>query len=310
MAILFSSTSDDPAAWRAMLTAELGADPDLRVWPDAGAAGEIDVALVWRAKPGVLAELSNLKLIQSLGMGVDHIFADPDLPKGVPVARLIDPDMIRQMSEYVLHAVLRHHRGIDRYDAQQRAGEWQKHPLADTEVTRVGVLGLGAIGADTAARLRDLGFRVAGWSRSPKAIDGIESFHGEGGFAAFLGRSDIVVCLLPLTSETRGILDSSAFAALPRGAYVVNLARGAHLVEPDLLAALDSGHLSGAALDVFAVEPLPAGHPFWSHPKVHVTPHIAGLTNPRTSAAQVAENIRRVRAGQAPLNLVDPAKGY
>lgn len=310
MAILFSSTSDDPDAWRKMLAAELGADPDLRVWPDTGEADEIDVALVWRAEAGMLAGFPNLRLIQSLGMGVDHVFADPDLPPGVPVARLIDPDMVRQMSEYVLHAVLRHHRGIDRYDAQQRAGEWLKHPLADTEATRVGVLGLGAIGADTAMRLRDLGFKVAGWSRGPKSVAGIESFHGSGGFMPFLARSAILVCLLPLTPETKGILDARAFAGLPRGAYVVNLARGAHLVEADLLAALDSGQISGAALDVFETEPLPAGHPFWHHPKVHVTPHIAGLTNPRTAAAQVAENIRRVRTGQPPFNLVDPAKGY
>jgi glyoxylate/hydroxypyruvate reductase A len=172
------------------------------------------------------------------------------------------------------------------------------------------VLGLGAIGGDTAAKLASLGFQVAGWSRTPKALEGIESFHGEAGFLPFLQRTDILVCLLPLTPETTGVLDARAFAALPAGAYVINLARGGHVVEEDLLAAIDGGHLAGATLDVFQTEPLPNGHPFWAHPKVHVTPHIAGLTNPRTSAAQVIENIRRVRAGQPPLNLVDAARGY
>jgi glyoxylate/hydroxypyruvate reductase A len=309
MSLLFISKSDDPDAWRAMLAEGLP-DLEVRVWPEAGDPAEIEFALAWKPKPGVLAGFPNLKLIQSLGMGVDHIFVDPDLPAGVPVARLVDPDMVRQMGEYVIFAALRHHRRMDDYDANQRAGRWRQAGLRDTPLVRAGVLGLGAIGSDTAAKLAMLGFQVAGWSRSPKSLDGIESFHGEDGFLPFLQRTDILVCLLPLTPETNGILDARAFAALPEGAYVINLARGGHVVEEDLLAAIDGGHVAGATLDVFQTEPLPDGHPFWAHPKVHVTPHIAGLTNPRTSAAQVIENIRRVRAGQPPLNLVDAAKGY
>ncbi len=309
MALLFISKSDDPDAWRAMLAEGLP-DLDVRVWPEAGDLSEIEYALAWKPEPGLLARFPNLKLIQSLGMGVDHIFVDPDLPAGVPVARLVDPDMVRQMGEYVIFAALRHHRRMDEYDANQRAGLWHQAGLRDTPLVRAGVLGLGAIGGDTAMKLAALGFQVAGWSRTPKSLKGIESFHGDDGFAAFLQRTDILVCLLPLTPETLGILDAAAFAALPEGAYVINLARGGHVVEDDLLAAIDRGHIAGATLDVFQTEPLPDGHPFWAHPKIHVTPHIAGLTNPRTSAAQVIENIRRVRSGEAPLNLVDAARGY
>ncbi|MEJ2121157.1 MAG: glyoxylate/hydroxypyruvate reductase A [Alphaproteobacteria bacterium] len=309
MPLLFISKSDDPHAWRAMLAEGLP-DLEVRVWPEAGDPSEIEFALAWKPEAGLLARFSNLKLIQSLGMGVDHIFVDPELPEGVPVARLVDPDMVRQMGEYVIFAALRHHRHMDAYDANQRAGRWASAGLRDTPLVRAGVLGLGAIGGDTAMKLASLGFQVAGWSRTPKSLDGIESFHGDDGFAAFLQRTDILVCLLPLTPETLGILDAAAFGTLPEGAYVINLARGGHVVEDDLLAAIDRGHIAGATLDVFQTEPLPDGHPFWAHPKVHVTPHIAGLTNPRTSAAQVIENIRRVRAGEAPHNLVDAARGY
>ena len=309
MPLLFISKSDDPVAWTAMLADALP-ELEVRIWPAAGDPAEIEFALVWKPEPGVLAGFPNLKLIQALGMGVDHIFCDPDLPAGVPVARLVDPDMVRQMSEYVIFAALRHHRRMDDYDANQRAGIWRGAGLRDTPEVRAGVLGLGEIGRDAARKLALLGFEVAGWSRTEKTLDGIESFHGAGGLIPFLARSDIVVCLLALTPETQGILDARAFAALPAGACVINLARGGHLVEADLLAALDRGHLAGAMLDVFETEPLPRGHPFWSHPKVHVTPHIAGLTNPRTAAAQVVENIRRVQAGEAPRNLVDAARGY
>jgi len=309
MPLLFISKSDDPDAWRTMLGEAL-AELEVRIWPEAGDPIEIEIALAWKPQPGLLAGFPNLKLIQSLGMGVDHLFVDPDLPAGVPVARLVDPDMVRQMSEYAIFAALRHHRRMDAYDANQRAGRWASAGLRDTPEVRAGVLGLGAIGGDTARKLALLGFEVAGWSRTEKSLDGIESFHGDEGLTAFLNRTDILICLLPLTPETHGILDARAFSALPQGAYVINLARGGHVVEADLLAALERGHLAGATLDVFETEPLPAGHAFWDHPKTHITPHVAGLTNPRTSAAQVVENIRRVRAGRPPLNLVDAARGY
>lgn len=309
MRLLFISKSDPSAAWREHFDATMP-EIEMRVWPDAGDPAEIDAALVWKPKPGVLASFPNLKLIQSLGMGVDHIFNDPDLPAGVPIARMVDPGLVDQMSEYILFAVLRHYRRMDDYDAQQRAGEWREHRIGPPGDVGVGILGLGTIGQDAGAKLDRLGFSVAGWSRSAKDVPGIESVAGDAALDGFLARSDVLVCVLPLTPETQGILNAETFAKLPKGAYVINVARGGHLVEADLLAAIDEGHLSGATLDVFETEPLPATSPLWSHPKVHITPHIAGLTNASTAAEQVVENLRRVRDGQPPLNQVDPKKGY
>lgn len=307
--LLFYSKADDAAAWADRLQAQLPA-LEVRVWPDTGDVAEIDYALVWKPKPGLLAGLPNLRLILSLGMGVDHIFIDPDLPTGVPVARIVDPNMAGQMSEWVLLAVLREHRQAALYGAQQRAHAWEQHPIPDTEMTTIGVMGLGELGADAATKLAMIGFPVVGWSRSAKTIDGVECYDGAEGLRAFLARSQYLVCLLPLTPETEGIIDAELLSALPQGAHVINSARGGHVVEEDLLAAIDRGHISGATLDVFRSEPLPTDHAFWDHPKIHVFPHMSALTNPRTAADQVAENIRRCEAGEPILNQVDPKKGY
>lgn len=310
LALLFYSNADSKAAWKQRLAA-LDPSVTVRVWPDAGDLATIDAALVWKPQHGLLAELPRLKLILSLGMGVDHIFADPLLPKHVPVARLVDPDLINRMSAYCALAVLRYHRNADAYDAFQRARTWKALPGEPAAADRrVGILGLGEIGRDLASKLAPFGFRLAGWSRSPRQVPGVESFHGRDGFKPFLARSEVVVCLLPLTPETDGILNAEAFAALPKGAVVINAARGGHVVDADLIAALDSGHLAAAQLDVFRQEPLPADHPFWMHPKIRITPHNAGITNPDTAAAQIVENLRRLRAGEALMNVVDPARGY
>ena len=308
--LLFHSNADSKADWKKRLAA-LDPTIEVRVWPAAGDLAEIEAALVWKPPAGLMAKLPRLKLILSLGMGVDHVFADPMLPRHVPVARLVDPDLINRMSEYCALAVLRYHRNADVYDASQRARKWQ--PLANEPAgaeRRVGILGMGEIGRDLAAKLAPFGFKLAGWSRTPKRLPGIESFHGDAGLKPFLARSEIAVCLLPLTPETEGILGAGAFAALPKGAVVINAARGGHVVEPDLIAAIDSGHLAAAQLDVFRQEPLPADHPFWAHPKIRVTPHNAGTTNPNTAAAQIVENLRRLRAGETLINIVDPARGY
>jgi glyoxylate/hydroxypyruvate reductase A len=309
MALLFYSAVDDPDEWTAALRAH---DPNLevRVWPDIGDVEDIHAALVWRPKTGLLASMPNLTLIQSLGAGIDHVLRDTALPDGVPVARLVDPALTDQMVEYVVLAALHHHRRVEDYRGFQARGEWHQLPPADTGATRVGVMGVGVIGAKVAAALAGLGFQTAGWSRTPSTLDGIEPFHGADGLGPFLARSDIVACLLPLTAGTEGILDAAAFAALPSGGYVINAARGGHLVEADLLAALDSGHLSGAWLDVCHDEPLPPENPLWHHRRVILTPHIAGWVLPRTASAQVVENIGLVRAGKPPLNLVDRARGY
>ena len=308
MAMLFASSVDDPRAWGAALAAH-APELELRVWPDAGRADEIDSALVWRPEPGLLAALPALRVVFSLGAGVDHVFADDSLPD-VPVVRLVDPALTRQMVEYVVLAALHHHRRMDNYRAFQARAEWRQLAPNDAATRRVGVMGLGEIGRACAAALAGSGFAVAGWRRGAEAVPGIDCYHGVDGLGPFLARSDILVCLLPLTPETEGILGAETFARLPRGAYVVNAARGGHQDEAALLAALESGHLSGAWLDVGRTEPLPASSPLWRHPRVTLTPHIAGQVVPETAAAQVVENWRRVRAGQAPRHVVDPACGY
>jgi glyoxylate/hydroxypyruvate reductase A len=309
MAVMFYSEPDDPLEWYRAL-AEHIPDLDFRTWPEVGDVSEVEVALVWLPPEGELRRYPNLKAILSLAAGVDALVSDHSLPPGVPIARLIDPGLTRTMTEFVLLSVLRHHRHIDAFERRQREGQWVYELPPDVTERRVGVIGLGVLGGEAAAALRDHGFRVTGWSRSAKDLDGLECFHGEDGLAPFLGRTEILVCLLPLTPATENILGAGLFAALPEGAYVVNVARGRHLVEEDLLAALASGHISGATLDVFRDEPLPAGHPFWSHPKVLVTPHIAAAGNPRTAAPQMAENIRRAVAGEPLLDVVDVGVGY
>jgi glyoxylate/hydroxypyruvate reductase A len=309
MALLFRSTVDSSARWRAQLT-RLTSELEVRVWPEIGNPAEIDYALVWRPEPGFLASLPNLKLILSLGAGVDHLLGDPQLPHHIPIVRLVDPHMTDAMSEYVVLQVLRLHRRDLDYRAQQEAGVWRELDQQNAVERRVGILGLGELGQDAAKKLKALGFDVAGWSRSDKNLAGIASYAGAAGLAPLLGRSEIVVCLLPLTTETERILNASTLALLPKGAALVNAARGAHLVEDDLLATLASGQVSAAVLDVFREEPLPADHPFWHHPRVVMTPHVAAFTNPATAAPIILDNIRRFEDGRPLLNRIDPARGY
>ncbi len=307
MAVLVRS--DSAESWKAELRKQFP-DLEVRIWPAIGDPRDIDVAIVWQPQPGLLASLPKLRLIASLGAGVDHLFVDPELPRHVPIVRLVDPYMTEAMSEYVLTQVLRLHRQDLAYLTQQRAGVWREHAQPNAAERRVGILGLGTLGRDAARKLAVMGFQVAGWSRREKRLPGIESFHGEGGLEALARRSEILVCLLPLTPDTDGILDRRLFARMPRGGAIVNPARGGHLVEADLIAALDGGQLSAAVLDVFREEPLPADHRFWSHPRIIVTPHVAAATNPATAALVIADNLRRLYQGRPLLNLVDPQRQY
>jgi glyoxylate/hydroxypyruvate reductase A len=309
MVLLYRSQSDAAALWLGELRKFIP-DLEMRVFPEIGDVRDIDAALVWKPQPGLLASLPNLKLIVSLGAGVDHLLADATTPRHVPIARLVDPYMTEAMSEYVLTQVLRIHRQDFAYRAQQRERVWRERPQPNALERRVGVLGLGELGSDAARKLSVLGFEVAGWSRRERRLPGMESFHGADGLIALARRSDILVCLLPLTRETAGLLDARLVAAMPRGGAIVNAARGPHLVEADLLAALESGQLSAAVLDVFAEEPLPKDHPFWSHEKIIVTPHAAAATHAPTAAAGVAENLRRLGDGRPLINLIDAASGY
>jgi len=307
--VAFVAPDEDAAHWLPGLRAALPEDRFF-AWPETGDAERVEVALVARPPAGALARFRRLKLIQSLWMGVDGLLADATLPRGVPLARLVDPGMLAAMCETVLARVLDWHRDLYRYRAQQAEGLWRKLPQLMAADRMVGVLGLGELGRHVAVRLLQLGFRVSGWSRRQREVEGVDCFSGPEGLDALLARCGALVCLLPLTEETRGILNARAFALLPEGACLINVARGAHVVDADLLAALDAGRLAHAYLDVFDPEPLPAGHSYWRHPRVSVTPHVAALTEPRTALARVVENLERLRRGEPPFGLVDRAAGY
>lgn len=279
-------------------------------WVEAVPGAEVDVALVANPPPGQLQGLKGLRLIQSLWAGVDRLLADATLPAGVPIARMVDPAMSAAMAETALWAVLSLQRGFFDYARQQRQGLWHQLPQRRADELRVTVLGLGEMGLTAARRLVAQGYRVSGWSARPRSEPGIECIAGEDALPALLSRSDIVVNLLPLTAATRGLFNAVRLALLPDGASLVNLARGAHVVEADLLAALDSGRLRHAVLDVFQVEPLAADHPFWQHPRVTVLPHAAALTDPRSAAGVVAGNVHRVMEGKAAAHLVQRGRGY
>jgi glyoxylate/hydroxypyruvate reductase A len=302
-----------PAYW-----ANIWADPlaqggiDLVVYGrDPFRPEEIDYALSFRPPPGLLKSLPNLKAVFSLGAGVDGFLTDSDYPKHVPLVRFVDDTLSREMATYVVLHTLMFHRNQRALDDAQRKGIWLQSMLPRrTEETRVGILGLGEIGTLCAERLRDLGFSVSGWSRSRKHADGIKSFAGNGELGAFLAQSDILVCLLPLTRETKGILNAKTFAQLPKGSFLINAARGGHQVERDIIAAVDSGRLAGAALDVFETEPLPDSSALWKHPKITVTPHIAAISDPSASVRTVLDGIARFERGEKVPNVVDIARGY
>lgn len=309
MAILFLSEADPEAAWAEALARELP-DETLRLNTPAADDGDVEFAIVWAPPPGRLAGIPGLRAIFSTGAGVDHIFADPELPADVPVVRLIDPDMTAQMTEYVVMNVLWHHRRMEEYAAQQREARWRQHDPPPAADRRVGLMGLGVLGGAAGEALARFGFPLAAWTRHPRDWALGEVFSGREGFGPFLARTDILVCLLPLTGETRGILDAGALTRLPEGAALINAARGPLVVEDDLRRALDAGHLSGATLDVFAREPLPADHPFWVHPRVRVTPHVAAITHAASGARVIAANIRRFRAGEPMKGVVESERGY
>lgn len=276
---------------------------------------DVEYAAAWKHPPGSLAGLPNLAAIFSLGAGVDHLIGDPRLPD-VPIVRVVDVDLTERMSEYVVLHCLMHLRQQRRYDAQQREKLWleESHPPSAREV-RVGVMGLGVLGTDAARKLKVMGFDVAGWSRSPKALDGIATFSGQDGLDAFLARTDILVCLLPLTGETRGILNKTLLGKLARngrlgGPILINAGRGGLQVEADILGGLDDGTLKAATLDVFETEPLSADSPLWTHPAVTVTPHNAAASEANAISAYIADQIRRFEAGEPLANVVKRDLGY
>ena len=302
MNILFASTSESASRWIPDLEKALPQDR-LVLQP----APDIDVALVAQPPPNTFERLPNLKLVQSLWMGVEQLLAEKALPRNVPVARCLDPGMIAAMTETVLAHVLDWHRLHFRYRAQQRQKTWQQLPQVLAGERTIGILGLGELGSIVAQTLYVRGFRVLGWSRRPKQVTGVECLTE---LSDVLERSDMVVCLLPMTTQTRNILNAQAFSQMPEGACLINVARGGHVVEKDLVAALDSGWITHAYLDVFPIEPLAEDSRLWAHPAVTITPHVAALSDPRTAVPKIVENIERLRRGEAPLGLVDRIAGY
>jgi glyoxylate/hydroxypyruvate reductase A len=285
----------------------------LQVWPSVTDAAAIRYALAWKPQEGILNGFPNLEAIFSLGAGVDHIILQERLPD-VPIVRVVSADLTQRMTEWVTLQVLMHHRRQRIYDARQAERTWQELPQPAAEAVRVGVMGLGVLGRDAAEVLKRLGFRVAGWSRRPATLDGIETFHGADGLTAFLRRTDILVCLLPLTPETKGILSMALFRQLPHdgalGPVVINGGRGGLQVEDDIVAAIRDGVLAGASIDVFATEPLDTASDLWMLPNVVITPHVAAASTPDAIAPEIMAEIESYERGSPLRNVVDRATYY
>jgi D-3-phosphoglycerate dehydrogenase/glyoxylate/hydroxypyruvate reductase A len=269
----------------------------------------VEAVLAWRLKPGILSRYPGLRVLCSTGAGVDKLMVD-DLPAALPVTRVVDPLQAVQIAQYVVGCTLRFTRELPRYEAQQARAQWLRHPVRSPEACRVGVLGLGSVGQAIVRAFAPLGFEVAGWVRRPRELPGVRVFAGREQLGALLARSDILVNALPLTPDTHALLDRHTLGALPRGALLVNVGRGEHVVEPDLRALLDDGHLAGAALDVFEREPPVPENWVWTHPNVLATPHIAAQAAFETVAEQCLDALRRARAGLLPPHAVDRQAGY
>ena len=309
MALLLHPGPVPLASLREALAARLPGMP-VRLWPDVGEPGEVRYALVSRIPAGALAPLRGLRLVGSLHAGIDHLLRDCGLPQHVPLTRPVPAGGDAAMNEYILAQVLSHHRNLPAYARAQREARWQRSAAVPAAERTVGFLGLGAMAAPAADLLRMLGFDVAAWVRRPREDAAFPAFHGAGGLRALAARSQILINLLPLTPATENIIDASLLAQLPRGAALVNVGRGEHVVDADLMAALDSGQLAAATLDVFRHEPLPADSALWRHPGISITPHACRTVDVAGVVAQFAEEVERVERGEAPLRAVDRSAGY
>jgi glyoxylate/hydroxypyruvate reductase A len=309
MSLLLIAPDRNMKSWEKALKA---VDPnlDIDIWPDVPDKKRVQFAVCWNQPKHVLDQYPNLKAVTSLGAGVDHLLSDEALPGSVAICRVVSPSLIQQMKEYVLGAVISIQRNFVRYIRQKDQGKWQvhEHPLAEN--LHIGVMGLGELGLPVAQQLEQLGYPVSGWSRSTKEIANVDTYTGDKNLEAFLDSTQILICLLPLTPKTEGILELDLFKQLKRPAWIINVARGEHLVDEDLIYALDSSILQGAWLDTFSEEPLPDKHPFWNRSNIIITPHIASITQPSEVAEQVVDNYKRALSGMDLNFAVDREKGY
>ena len=308
MSFLYKADPVRGAEW-ARLFAQKAPQMPFHCWPDTGDRHAVRYLAAWLPPEDMLGQFPNVEILFSVGAGIDQ-FDISGLPAHIPVVRMIEPGIAAGMVEYVTHAVLGIYRHSRLYAQQQRDQRWQAQVVKPMSSNRIGVLGLGILGQAVLKQLSSLGFPCAGWSRSAHTLPGVDCYSGSDGLAHFLARTDILICLLPLTDDTRGILNQRLFNQLPMGASLINVGRGAHLVDADLLAALQSGQLSQAVLDVCEPEPLAPDHPFWSHPAITVTPHIASMTQPAGGVDAVLDNIRRHRVGLPLTGLIDRQRGY
>lgn len=316
MALLILRNDEKGNAWRQELL-KIDSSLEVVVYPEPHQTEAIKMAAVWKHPEGLLHNYTSLLGIQSMGAGVDFILEDPSVgspqnPSGLkrPIMRVVDEQLTADMAEYVLTHCLAALRDLQHFEVLSSDRRWEPQNYRRASETTVGILGLGTLGMAAGEALLKNGFQVRGWARSPRSAEGISVFAGTEQLSEFLNGCQIVVCLLPLTPNTRGILNTSLFKQMDPGTFIINAARGGHLTEADLIPAIDKGLLSGACLDVFQEEPLPGEHPFWEHPKIRVTPHVASVSDPRTVAAQIVTNYKNLLKGVKPENLVDLEKGY
>ena len=312
MAILLASTDfwEDMDVWSSSLQ-EAMPEMDVRVYPDEGNVHEIEYAVVWKHPRGILKQYPNLKAILSLGAGVDHVISDPELPDGLPIVRLVDKKLTHEMILHSLHWVLHFHSDQYQYRIQHQHREGIQQSSVQSEDRTIGIMGLGNIGKAIGESLVNLDFKVVGWGARPKnSLGAIEYYYGHEQLSKFLSETDILINVLPLTENTINLLTKSELEVLPKGSFIINIGRGGIINEDDLLSVLDEGHITAAALDVFAEEPLPENNSLWTHPSVYITPHIAGQSNPGSAAKTIAENIRLVEKGKDPYPIYSLNSGY
>ena len=309
MSIVIIRQDDKIELWKKAIQA---ADPSIEVYSylESHDKAAVEVALVWKHPKGSLAAYPNIKYIASSGAGVDFIFEDETTPENLPITRVVDTVLATDMSEYVIAAIFSFLKHLNVYKTDQFHKTWKPRPYHRISDFTVGIMGLGALGAVLANDLVRFGFKTQGWANSHKELPSVKTFHGKNELDGFLSASHILICLLPLTNDTSGILNATLFQKLPKGAYVINVARGGHLVDMDLIEYIENGHISGATLDVFHQEPLPTNHPFWNSEKINMTPHYASVSDTESVVPQILANYRRMQNNQPLLNLISEMKGY